>query len=63
MRKPDPRIFTLAMGIAQTSAEECIYFDDRPMLVNTAKKLGIHSFHHQDFLCTKKTLENLKDQQ
>jgi putative hydrolase of the HAD superfamily len=62
MRKPDPGIFTLAMGIAQALPEECIYFDDRLMLIQTAQKLGIQSFHHQGFAATKKILEDLKDQ-
>ena len=60
MRKPDPRIFTLAMGIAQVSPEECIYFDDRPMLVEAAQKLGIRSFHHKTFSTTQRILEALK---
>jgi putative hydrolase of the HAD superfamily len=60
MRKPDPGIFTLAMGIAQVSLEECIYFDDRLMLVQAAQKLGIQSFHHQSFLTTKRILEGFK---
>lgn len=60
MRKPDPGIFRLALGVAQASAEECYYFDDRPMLVAAAKKLGINAFHHQGFESTKKVLENLK---
>jgi putative hydrolase of the HAD superfamily len=62
MRKPDPGIFLLALGIAQAKPEECIYFDDRLMLVQTAQNLDIRSFHHQDFLATKKILEGLKDQ-
>lgn len=62
MRKPDPGIFTLAMGIAQASPEECIYFDDRLMLIQTAQNLGIRSFHHQGFASTRKILEDLKDQ-
>jgi putative hydrolase of the HAD superfamily len=62
MRKPDPGIFTLAMGIAQVAPEECIYFDDRLMLVEAAQKLGIRSFHHQCFSSTKKILENIKNQ-
>lgn len=60
LRKPDPGIFTLAMGIAQVSPEECIYFDDRPMLVQAAAKLGIQSFHHEHFLPTKAILEGLR---
>ncbi|MEO9209563.1 MAG: HAD-IA family hydrolase, partial [Ginsengibacter sp.] len=38
MRKPDPGIFRLALGIAQAEPQECLYFDDRPMLVEAAKK-------------------------
>lgn len=61
MRKPDPRIYHLAMGITQAKPEECAYFDDRLMLVHAAQKLGIRSFHHQDFETTKKNLEHLKN--
>ncbi|WP_316839809.1 HAD-IA family hydrolase [Pedobacter gandavensis] len=57
MRKPDPGIFNLAMGIAQVSPDECLYFDDRLMLAQAAQKLGIRSFHHQDFITTKQILE------
>ena len=60
MRKPDPGIFTLAMGIAQASPEECIYFDDRLMLVQAAEKLGIRSFRHQGFSSTQKILKELE---
>ena len=60
MRKPDPGIFTLAMGIAQVSPEECIYFDDRLMLVEAAQKLGVRSFHHESFTTTKTILEGFK---
>lgn len=59
LRKPDPGIWTLAMGIAQVTPEECVYFDDRLMLVQAAKKMGIQSFHHQDFSSTKNILEAL----
>lgn len=59
MRKPDPGIFTLAMGIAQVSPEECIYFDDRLMLVQAAQKAGIRSYHHHDFETTKSIIEQL----
>lgn len=61
MRKPDPGIFKLAMGIAQVSQQECVYFDDRLLLVQAAQKLGIQSFHHQEFLSTKKILNGLKN--
>lgn len=59
MRKPDPGIFKLAMGIAQAKPAECIYFDDRPVLVDAASKTGIESHHHKDFESTKAILESL----
>lgn len=57
MRKPDPGIFRLALGIAQARPDECLYFDDRLMLVEAAKKEGIHAYHHIDFESTKKIIE------
>jgi putative hydrolase of the HAD superfamily len=60
MRKPDPGIFQLAMGIAQATPSQCVYFDDRIMFANTAKKLGIRAFQHIDFASTKEILEDLK---
>jgi len=62
MRKPDPGIFKLAMGIAQVSPQQCVYFDDRPLLVQAAQKLGIRSFHHQTFSSTKRILEGFKNE-
>lgn len=59
MRKPDPGIYLLGLGIAQARPEECIYFDDRYMLVQAAKKTGIRAFHHTGFENTKKIMESL----
>ncbi|KIA86023.1 HAD family hydrolase [Kaistella jeonii] len=58
MRKPDPRIYKRAMEITQVKPDECVYFDDRPMLVHAAKKLGMNSIQHQNFETTKSILEN-----
>lgn len=59
MRKPDPGIFRLALGIAQAEPHECLYFDDRPMLVNAARKEGIHAHHHESLESTKKIINSL----
>lgn len=59
MRKPDPRIFTLAMGIAQASPHQCMYIDDRPILIQAAQNLGIQSFLHRSFTDTKRILNRL----
>lgn len=58
MRKPDPKIYTTAMEIAQVKPNECVYFDDRPMLVNAAKKLGMNSILHHNFETSRTILEN-----
>ncbi|WP_316836151.1 HAD-IA family hydrolase [Pedobacter nutrimenti] len=60
MRKPDPGIFQLAMGIAQAVPSQCVYFDDRIMFVQVAQRLGIKAFQHTSFESTKKVLEALK---
>ena len=57
-RKPDPRIFKQAIEITRIKPEECVYFDDRAMLVNAAKKIGMNGIQHQEFEATKKILEN-----
>ncbi len=59
-RKPDPRIYQTALEITRVNPEECLYFDDRPMLVDAAKKQGIHAVLHENFENTKQILENLK---
>lgn len=59
IRKPDPQIFKKAMEIVHVSPSESLYFDDREMLVNTAKKLGMNAVHHEEFETSKTILENL----
>lgn len=60
MRKPDPGIWKLAMGVAAAQPNQCVYFDDRVMFVNAAQRLGIRSFQHTSFETTKGILEELK---
>lgn len=60
MRKPDPEIFQLAMGIAQVPTNQCVYFDDRILIVHAAQKLGIRSYHHTSPASTIEILEQLK---
>jgi putative hydrolase of the HAD superfamily len=49
-----------ALKITQIKPDECVYFDDRPMLVDAAKKIGMNSILHQDFETTKNILENFR---
>lgn len=57
--KPDPRIFQQALKIVHVAPHECVFFDDRPMLANAAKNVGMNSVHHQKFEITKEILENI----
>lgn len=59
MRKPDPRIYRLAMDIAHAQPEQCLYFDDRLMLTDAAGKQGMQAYHHESFETTKNILEKL----
>jgi putative hydrolase of the HAD superfamily len=59
MRKPDPGIFRLAMGIAQVSPDQCVYFDDRQILVDAASKTGMTCYKHTGLETTRTILEGL----
>lgn len=59
MRKPDPGIFQLAMGIAQAKPEQCIYFDDRQILVDAALKTGMRCYRHTGLENLQAVLESL----
>jgi putative hydrolase of the HAD superfamily len=41
VRKPDPLIYQLVLGIAQRAPDECIFIDDRPTNLEPAKALGM----------------------
>ncbi|MGN6247433.1 MAG: HAD-IA family hydrolase [Ginsengibacter sp.] len=60
MRKPDPGIYQIGLGIAQVHPEECVYFDDRIMLVEAARKIGIQAYQHTDFESTRNLMESIE---
>src|SRR5205823_15009279 len=43
LRKPDERIYRLALDITQRKAEECCFVDDRPVNVDAATKVGMRA--------------------
>jgi putative hydrolase of the HAD superfamily len=59
MRKPDPGIFQLAMGIAKVPPQHCYYFDDRIILAQAAARLGINAYQHTDLETTKSIIKKL----
>lgn len=59
LRKPDPRIFKLALDLSQTPADEILYIDDRLPFVEIGKSLGLKGIHHTQFETTKKKIEEM----
>ena len=57
MRKPDPRIYQLAMDVAGAAPKECVYVDDREVLVRAGSMMGIASWQHKNLEETKAFLE------
>jgi putative hydrolase of the HAD superfamily len=43
MRKPEEGIYRLALDITQCGPEECCFIDDRPLNLDAAKFLGMHT--------------------
>lgn len=43
LRKPDERIYRLALDLSQRKAEECCFIDDRPGNVEAAAKVGMRT--------------------
>jgi putative hydrolase of the HAD superfamily len=41
LRKPDPKIYRLAVDLTQRSPQECLFVDDRPLNVESARRVGL----------------------
>jgi HAD superfamily hydrolase (TIGR01509 family) len=52
MRKPDVRIFELALDLAQTPPSQSIFIDNTQMFVEIATGLGMHGILHVDYAST-----------
>ena len=59
IRKPDLQIYQMALDVAQARAEQVLYIDDRAMLVDVARSLGLHGIHHTDLASTQHALAQL----
>jgi putative hydrolase of the HAD superfamily len=47
-RKPEPTIFKVALEVTQRKAERCVFIDDRPLNLESPKKLGFNAIHFQN---------------
>ncbi|MBE7178168.1 MAG: HAD-IA family hydrolase [Mucilaginibacter polytrichastri] len=61
LSKPDPGIYRLAMNITQCAPDECLYFDDRQLLVDVAARAGMQAYRHTVFSETRTLIESLKN--
>lgn len=59
IRKPDADVYRLALDVTQAQPEQVVYIDDRAMLVDVARGLGIHGIHHTSFANTQHALAQL----
>ena len=48
LRKPDEKIFSLALDVLQRDAGQTVFIDDRQGNCDAAAKLGIHAIRYQD---------------
>lgn len=58
-RKPEPTIFRVALEVTQRKPERCIFIDDRPLNLESPRKLGFHTIHFQNPEQLKSDLRNL----
>jgi putative hydrolase of the HAD superfamily len=59
MVKPDPRIYQLVINRLGVLPEQCLYIDDRPIFLVTARQLGMRVFLYENFSHFKHNLDEL----
>lgn len=58
-RKPDIEIWRLALNLAQVTAEESIYIDDREIFVDVAREIGFTAIQYTSLQDTRAALRNI----
>jgi putative hydrolase of the HAD superfamily len=53
-RKPEETIFRVALEVSQRPPEQCLFIDDRALNLESPRRLGMNTIHHQnvDQLCS-----------
>lgn len=47
-RKPEELIFRVALEVTQRLPEGCLFIDDRPLNLESPRRLGMNTIHHQN---------------
>jgi putative hydrolase of the HAD superfamily len=59
-RKPEEGIFRVALAVTQRRPEECVFIDDRPLNLESPRRLGMSVIHHQSPEQLRADLRNLQ---
>ncbi|HKV26418.1 MAG TPA: HAD-IA family hydrolase [Candidatus Acidoferrum sp.] len=46
-RKPEEHIFRVALEVTQRPPDQCVFIDDRPLNLESPRRLGMRVIHHQ----------------
>ena len=47
-RKPEDTIFRVALEVSQRPPEQCLFIDDRPLNLESPRRLGMNTIHYQN---------------
>jgi putative hydrolase of the HAD superfamily len=47
-RKPEELIFRVALAVTQRPAARCLFIDDRPLNLESPRRLGMHAIHYEN---------------
>ena len=47
-RKPEETIFRFALEVTQRAPDQCLFIDDRPLNLESPRRLGMKVIHHQN---------------
>jgi putative hydrolase of the HAD superfamily len=47
-RKPEELIFRVALEVTQRPAQECVFIDDRPLNLESPRRLGMNVIHYEN---------------
>jgi putative hydrolase of the HAD superfamily len=47
-RKPEEMIFRVALEVTQRKPEHCLFIDDRPLNLESPRRLGMNTIHYQN---------------
>lgn len=48
LRKPEEMIFRVALAVTQRAPERCLFIDDRPLNLESPRRLGMSAIHYQN---------------